>query len=379
MDRRPGGILDVEGVHASSRRHGRERMHQRRCLEGAAVGTTVVCVNVGHPAARAFALAAEADGAIDRVVGVGYGPVPLLGPKTEVLHRGHAVLETLTDVAAIALFPDLRPVVRTGSAASIAGLLADVDEALRLATSLRASRVVLWSSAAVYGAFASNQVPLREDAAVGAHAFAPARALLEAEAKTTRWAQEGREAVLLRPAGIWSAGWTTDATPFAEPVFLLGVGDSNPAVQALHEDDAVAALALAMREPSVTGVCAIAPADWLCAREAAAAAGCARSQLPAWAATGSAAAVARLPGSLLTPGAVDYHMHPWVVASERLLQAGWAPNWTTAEALAGLCAQGPGRVVGPVRLQPRRLAQLAGVALAGASVAAATKRWRRSP
>lgn len=196
--------------------------------------------------------------------------------------------------------------------------------------------VVVVSSAAVYGAWPDNPVPLTEDAALrpnpgGDYALGKA----ETERRWGEWAtghQEGALAVL-RPAQVvgddeeqWVAVALRAATRW-------GIGNKEAPAQYVHVDDVAAAVALAV-ERRLDGIYNVAPEGWLEGGEVQALAGTPlRLPVPPV----LAAALARWCWSRglggVAPEWVPYATHPWVVAGDRLRAEGWEPAHTGAQTL----------------------------------------------
>jgi UDP-glucose 4-epimerase len=172
---------------------------------------------------------------------------------------------------------------------------------LEAAAAVGVRKVIRVSSAAVYGAWPNNPVPLTEDATLRPNpGFAPAVHAAEVERLLGDWHEE-------HPAG--------------------------PPVQVVHVDDLVGALLLAVRD-DLPGTYNVAADGWLSADDARAL--LPRSLLPALPAQLLERLLARLWASGLgdvPPNVVPYLVHPWVVANDRLRAAGWRPHHTNEEAI----------------------------------------------
>jgi nucleoside-diphosphate-sugar epimerase len=190
------------------------------------------------------------------------------------------------------------------------------------------------SSATVYGAWPDNQVPLTEDAPLRPNPeFAYGVGKAEAERTLAEWAEEHPQVrvAVLRPA-------VTVGSP--EPLYeALGAirspraGDGRRPVQFLHVDDLAEAVVLASTQ-RLSGVYNVAP-DTGVGEDAARAlaGGVAKVALPARLSHAVAAWTWQLWRSGVPVEARAYAMHPWVVAPDRLKAAGWAPQYTSEEAL----------------------------------------------
>jgi nucleoside-diphosphate-sugar epimerase len=208
---------------------------------------------------------------------------------------------------------------------------------LDAASAVSANRFVKASSAAIYGAWEQNQVPLTEEAVLHPNpGFAPALHDAECERLVLDWADAHPNAstVVLRIAPVVGAGIDSlfaNAAAGRPPVRVRGV---ERLVQVVHVDDAAGALALAVTG-DLKGVYNVAADGWLTESEATAVTGSAsrRPRLPydlaesalrtAW-----ASGLADAP-----PEVLPYLVHPWVIANDKLRAAGWEPRHTSEEAL----------------------------------------------
>lgn len=300
------------------------------------MAATVALVGATHPAARALALALETDDSVERVLGLARSEPPVLGPKLEYVPVGEAGPgDRLHGADTVVIFPQPDPDARDQAAACRA-VRADLEGVLHGAAALGISTLVLWSSGLVYGAHPDNPVPIGEDHPPRPNPGFPATALLaELEQLVLGFGDGG---VVLRAAPVWTPEWGSDlgAVPGGRALqapFLLGVRGHDPAVQALHPDDATSALTLAVRG-GLHGVYNVAPRDWLPASQAADTAGRRRLTVPEPVAAVLAEQLWNLGVANNPPGVVAYHMHPWVLDAGRLRAAGWSPTSTSAQALA---------------------------------------------
>jgi nucleoside-diphosphate-sugar epimerase len=242
-------------------------------------------------------------------------------------------------------------------------------------------RVVLLSSAMVYGALPDNEVPLPEDA--------PLRAvpddgilgdLLEIEALATRApvTHAGLSVTVLRPAALVGPGVDDVLTRHFEAPRLLVVRGTSPKWQFCHIEDLATALELAALG-QVDGVVTVGCEGWLEQGEVEAISGLRRIELPASLAFGTAERLHRL-GVLPAPASdLQYVVHPWVVSAQRLRDAGWRPAYDNATALGALLEQVSGHHAVAARRIGRKDATLgaAGAAVAVVGTAALVRRARR--
>lgn len=294
------------------------------------------------------------------------GDVP--GATWRVLDvRDPAVADKLrgTDVVVhLALDLDLESDPKARSAFNVRG----TQTVLTAAAAAGVRRVVLCTSAMVYGAQADNDVPLAEDAPLRATSEASfVDDLLEIERLGRRAprAHPGLNVTILRPA-VLVGGTDTALTRYFESPRLLVVAGSRPCWQFCHVEDLVSALEYAVLE-QVEGEMAVGCDGWLEQEEVEELSGIRRMELPPAIAFGAASRLHRLGLTPSPAGDLAYTMHPWVVSGSRLHEAGWRPRWTNEEVLAELLRE----VAGRNSLAGRRLGRKDATTLgaAGATVA----------
>lgn len=230
-------------------------------------------------------------------------------------------------------------------------------------------KVVRVSSAAVYGAWANNPVPLTEGAPLRPNpGFSPAVLAAEVERLLADWRDDhpGVVVTTLRSAPVLGVG--AERLPAR---LLLGrpplrIRGAAPPVQAVHVDDLVAALALLVLEDH-PGTFNVASDGWL--DPDALRALVVPPFVPALPRDVAERAL-RLTWQLgigdVPPGVVPYLEHPWVIANDQLRALGWAPRHGNEEAIVdGLSSLGP-------RTSGRVAVALAAGALTGAAITA----WR---
>jgi nucleoside-diphosphate-sugar epimerase len=247
---------------------------------------------------------------------------------------------------------------------------------LDAAASVGVRKVVRVSPSSVYGAWPNNAVPLTEDEPLRPNpGFSPAVQAAEVERLLAEWAEEHPAVTVttLRAAPVLGAG--AERLPSR---LLLGrpplrVRGATPPVQAVHVDDLVAALALAVAD-DVPGVYNVAARGWLSQDEL-------RALLPR-------SFVPPLPAELLErilarmwstglgdvpPTVVPYLVHPWVIANDRLEAKGWRPQHSNEEAiLEGLDSL-------PAPPTAARYVVLGALAVAFGTLAGVLLRRRRRP
>jgi nucleoside-diphosphate-sugar epimerase len=212
---------------------------------------------------------------------------------------------------------------------------------LTAAAAGRVGRVVLLTSAMVYGARPDNPVPLGETAPLGADPDGSVVGdLLEIEhlAQRSPQANPGMDVTVVRPAALVGEGVDTLITRHFEAPRLLAVKGCAPRWQFCHVDDLVSALELAATG-EVTGKFAVGCDGWLEQEQVEELSGLRRIELPAGLTFGT---VQRLHRAGITPALVtDLHfvVYPWVVDCAVLRQAGWKPSFDNETALQVLLEQ----------------------------------------
>lgn len=199
----------------------------------------------------------------------------------------------------------------------------------------RPGRVVFASSAAVYGAWPDNPLPITEDVWPRPNAQCRyAAQKLQAE----RICSETVPTVVLRIGAVLGPGMDAEVRKAT-----LGYRRAVPAIrgvrsalQFLHEDDAAAALLAAGLAP-VTGMFNVAPTDWLTAAEVAKVAGSRVLSLPYRTLVGGSELAFKL---RLLPFGADRSIlinGPLALSPARALDAfGWSASRGSAEVLAAV-------------------------------------------
>ena len=245
---------------------------------------------------------------------------------------------------------------------------------LTAAAAGRIGRVVLVTSAMVYGARPDNQVPLSEQAPLAADADSSvAGDLLEVEqlARRSPRANPGMAVTVVRPAALVGAGpepVDTLVTRHFEAPRLLTVKGCAPRWQFCHVDDLSSALEFAVGGV-IDGGFAVGGDGWLEQEDVERISGLKSIELPGRLTLGT---VQRLHQVGLTPApAMDlrYVLYPWVVDCAALRAAGWRPAFGNADTLRVLLAQRKGRHAVAGRRIARKEATITAAGAAGATVA----------
>ena len=241
-------------------------------------------------------------------------------------------LASVDTVAHLAVDRSTDAPVEARRATNIAGTTLLLD-AMRTAG---VRRVVLLTSAMVYGAAATNEVPLDEDSALAA---APSDGLVGDWLAVERLAAARQavsggslEVVSVRPASL--IGPVTDPLlpGLFEAVRLLALREGRCLWQFCHHDDLLDALVAAVTG-TVSGAVTVGSDGWLERERVEALAGMRSVVLPASVAFATAERLHRI-GALSGPASdLLYLQHPWVVGSQRLRATGWEPRWSNEAAL----------------------------------------------
>jgi nucleoside-diphosphate-sugar epimerase len=229
-------------------------------------------------------------------------------------------------------------------------------------------RVVLITSAMVYGAKPDNPVPLAETAPLNADLdgsvvgdFMEIEQLAERSPRTN----PGMAITVVRPAALVGEGIDTVITRHFESPRLLAVKGCAPRWQFCHVTDLLSAIELAAAA-EVKGAFAVGSTGWLEQGQVEELSGLRRIELPAGV---TFATAQRLHRAGITPAPVSdlrYVVYPWVVDCRALRDVGWQPTVTNEEALQVLLEQRAGRYA----VAGRRLAKKdATITAAGATVA----------
>jgi nucleoside-diphosphate-sugar epimerase len=367
-------VNDHRNLEGSAAGRPAARVRSRRTTpqaapRGLAVAVTGAATGVGY----ALASALSRHGQVRKVVAVDDHRGDLPDVTWRVLDvREPVLVQRLAgcDVVVHAVLPDVPG--RQGESTDEARELAQarlVDGArtvLVAAAAAGVARVVLVTSAMVYGASRDNAVPLAEDAGVGAAADGSALdGLLEIEELA---AAAGRvhprlKVTVLRPAILAGPGVDSVFTRHFMAPRLLVVKDSHPHWQFCHVDDLVSALTLAALG-EVDGVVSVGCDGFLSQAEVEAIAGLRRIELPARIAYGTAERLHRLGFTPAPATELAYTAEPWVVPATRLAAAGWKPAHDNASALQSLLSENAGREGGS-----RHFGRDASLGAAGATVA----------
>ncbi|HET9170062.1 MAG TPA: NAD-dependent epimerase/dehydratase family protein [Actinospica sp.] len=314
-------------------------------------------------------------------VGRGIGLVPR-GPKAEreqwpagVVQRSADLLdpslaERLSDVDVL-VHADLDVSPDTDASERTRHNVRGTETVLTAAAAAGVHRVILLSSAMVYGALPDNPVPIPDSAPLRAVPDGSLVAdLLEIERLGRRAprAHPGLHVTVLRPAIVTGPGVDSVFTRHFEAPRLLVVKDTEPCWQFCHLEDLAGALAFAALHEELEGPYNVASAGWLGQEQIEESSGLRRMELPAGVALGAAERLHRLH---LTPAPatdLQYVMHPWAVSAERLEAAGYTAKLGNEEAFQALLDEVEGHHAALARRLGKKDAA-ASLGAAGATVA----------
>jgi nucleoside-diphosphate-sugar epimerase len=231
-------------------------------------------------------------------------------------------------------------------------------------------RMVLVTSASVYGALADNPTPLPEDAPLLAPPEGIVADLLEIErlAEDARRVHPGLSVTVVRPAALVGPGVDTLVTRhFASPRLLV-IKEAEPAWQFCHVEDLASALVLAALG-AVSGAVTAGSEGYLDQRRVEDLSGMKRVEVPATLALATAERLHRVGVTPAPASELAYVMHPLVVPSTALRAAGWRPEHDNEACLRVVLDEVRGEYSLAGRRIGRRDATVAGASAAGATVA----------
>jgi nucleoside-diphosphate-sugar epimerase len=251
-------------------------------------------------------------------------------------------------------------------------LLADAD-------ALGVDRIVVVSSAMVYGALANNPIPLTEDAVLRPDpSFVYARQLASSEALVEEWrvAAPGRRVAVLRPAIPIASDGTSSLARAITAGLGQRFGESDPEAQFVHHDDVASAVAVAV-ERGLDGVYNVSPDGSIPGDRVRALTG-RRFLLPMPDRLADVIASLRwrFQRGPIPPGLRSYMRHPWIVANDKLRAEGWVPAVTNEQAYVEGTGAKWWTMVTPKRRQEIALGvMIAGAATVAVGAAITARRW----
>jgi hypothetical protein len=230
---------------------------------------------------------------------------------------------------------DLRVGDHDGLGARRSSATAEGESLMAEVRACGAHRIVLMSSALVYGAQTNNPIPITEDAPIRPEpSFVFARQLAAVEHVVDRWRRgaDGRSVTVLRPTVTVATG----ASSSLARALIAGSGQrwghEDPPAQFLHLDDLASAVA-AVVQSDLEGPVNVAPDGWIPGDRVRTLSGAGwRLPLPGRLSEQVASLRWRFQRGPIPPGLGPYTSAPWVVANDRLRGLGWRPTVTNEQA-----------------------------------------------
>ena len=253
---------------------------------------------------------------------------------------------------------------------------------LRCAAKAGVGKVIYTSSAVAYGAHPDNDVPLTEDSPLRANLdFSYAAHKLEVEyvIDEIRDAFPELNVVVFRPAIVFGPNVDNAWSHSLELPVLFGVQGHKSPLQFVHEEDVTRALHFAVSN-ELDGAYNLAPEDWLEHDELISLTGRRPVRLPEPLAFSMLDRMWSMKLAEAPSGMLHYVMHPWVVSSKKLQDAGFTFRRTSREVFMETVRRTSGYVrLGRTRVNRGDLTKgmLAGAGVLGALVTLRTakKRW----
>lgn len=260
--------------------------------------------------------------------------------------------------------PDDEPVEVPAGRATLAA-----QTVLTAAAAANVGCAIVVTSAMVYGAGATDEIPIAEDAPLAAEPDGQVlRDLLEVErvAELAVRAHPGLQVCVVRPAALAGPGVDSAVTRYFEAPRLVTVKGAAMRWQFCHLDDLVSAL-VALAERGRGGTATVGCAGWLSQGEVERLADRGHVELPAALAYGTADRLHRMGLSPVPAGQLRFVTRPWVVPSTTLRDAGWRAAWDNADVLGLILDQASGHLALAWRRIGRK--ETATLSAAGATVA----------
>jgi nucleoside-diphosphate-sugar epimerase len=260
-----------------------------------------------------------------RVDGVVWRGVDLLDPLLPTRLLGVTTLVHLASVHDQALTPSLRR-----------SLTVDAAEAVLTAARSLGARVIVCTSAEVYGARPDHPEPLPDRTPVSASAIGEAVVgdHLAVEALCAEARRAGVDVTVLRPAPVVGLPPAHDGDRLRQLAGprLLAVRGVEPLWQLCHVEDLVSALELAVLG-HVSGDLGVASEGAMPQAAVERISGRRRLELTAGVARSAAERLQRVGGGAGSAEELDHALGHLVLASDGLRAGGWTPLWTNEEAL----------------------------------------------
>lgn len=350
-------------------RQGRSARRQRQEQSpGPVVAVTGAAKGLGH----AVAARLVETGRFPRIVAIDDHRGEIEGVTWRVVDIRDPVLASRLSGIDVVIYTDLDLAAGSDPKARRTYNVRGAQTVLTAAAAGGVSRVVLVTSAMVYGAGPGNPVPLAENSPLSAYPdgsvvgdFLEIEQLAERSPRTN----PGMAVTVIRPAALVGHGIDTLVTRHFEAPRLLTVKDCAPRWQFCHVEDLISAIELAAAG-EVGGAFAVGSDGWLEQDAVEQLSGLRKIELPPKI---TFATAQRLYRAGITPAPVadlHYLVYPWVVDCVTLREAGWRPAWKNADALRVLLEERAGRHAVVGRRLDKKDAAITAAAAAGAAAAA---------
>lgn len=229
------------------------------------------------------------------------------------------------------------------------------------------SHVIVRTTAAVYGAWPDNPVPLPETAAIRPDtesAWVRVRGQIEDQVASFSSVNPAIAVTVLRPCVTVSPDGPDQLGRVLAAARRIATAEDAAPQQFVHADDVASAVDV-VRRTGAEGIYNVAPDGALEAEMIRAlVGGSPRVPLPEKVARRLTAFGWRYQLAPTPPGFVAFVTNPWVVANDRLRALGWAPTHTNEEAYVAGHAAAPWASISPQRRQELALGA-AGLLLVG--------------
>lgn len=243
------------------------------------------------------------------------------------------------------------------------------------------SRLVVVTSAQVYGARPDHPLPLPEDYPLGGvrdGGIVGDLLAVEDIVEDARRVHPGLSITVVRPAALVGPSVDTVITRHFEAPRLLTVKGAHPAWQFCHIDDLATGVRV-VTERDLGPVVTVGSSGWLTQEHVESLTGMRRVQLSEATALGTAARLHQF-GVLPAPASeLAYALYPWAIGSERLRAAGWSAAYDNETCVGVMLESIRGRRALAARRVDRKDAALgaASAAVALVGTAAVLRRARR--
>jgi nucleoside-diphosphate-sugar epimerase len=322
----------------------RRRTRAQDSDNGSGNGPVVAITGAARGLGHALAVRLAASGRVKRVIAIDDHRGEVTGVTWRVVDvRDPALASRLAEVDVL-VHTDLDLAPESDRSTRRAFNVRGAQTVLTAAAAGGVGRVILITSAMVYGASPDNPVPLPESAPLTTDldgSLVGDLVEIEELARKAPSVHPGTQITVVRPAALVGPAVDTFVTRHFEAPRLLTIKGSTPRWQFCHVDDLVSALELAVAG-EVTGAFAVGCAGWLEQEQAEELSGLRRIELPAGLTFGTAQRLHRVGITPAPATDLRYVVYPWVVDCATLRAAGWQPAYSNETALAELLEQRTG-------------------------------------